>query len=137
MTTKSGGKQARPKKLLNNKIDPVVGKATQFKKGQSGNPAGKPKGTISLSTRIQRLMNDEEFMTWIPDRRDGWREYKGAPAEAIINALMLRAIAGDIRAADWLAKYGWGTKVEVSGPEGGPVKTLVEFIDGPTNPDTR
>jgi len=28
-----------------------------FKKGQSGNPKGKPKGTVSITTHLKRLMN--------------------------------------------------------------------------------
>lgn len=35
-----------------------------FKPGQSGNPAGLPKGYVSLSTRIQRILEgDEKFPT--------------------------------------------------------------------------
>lgn len=127
----SGDQQARemPKKLLKSGVDPSVGAATQFKPGVSGNPAGRPKGSISLSQRIQQMLNDEEFEAWLPDAKTGFTEFKGAPAIAIIKAAIIRAATGDLKAADWLAKYGYGTKIELTGEDGGPVKALVEFID--------
>jgi len=39
------------------------GKATQFKKGQSGNPAGKPKGIEHSRTRLKRLLELTQNMT--------------------------------------------------------------------------
>lgn len=41
-----------------------------FKKGQSGNPAGKPKGTISIISKIKRIFEEnpeyfEEYVTEI------------------------------------------------------------------------
>lgn len=122
--------KSEPKKLLNGGVDPSVGKDTQFKPGQSGNPAGKPKGTISLATRIQRMLNDEEFETYLSDPRDGFKHFKGAPAEAIIRTAMIKAIGGDTKSADWLAKYGYGTKIELSGEDGSPIKAVVEFVGG-------
>jgi hypothetical protein len=102
-----------PKKLLNGGVDPSVGASTQIKKGQVLNPKGRPKGSKSLSTLIQQMMTDEDFETLIPDPQHGFREFKGAAAKAIIEGAMIRAIQGDLKAADWLAKYGYGTKVEV------------------------
>lgn len=111
----TGDQQAstQPQKLLTNGVSPDVGAATQFKPGQSGNPAGRPKGSKNLSTLIQNMLMDEEFTTMLPDARDGWKEFKGAPAKAIVHTAMIRAIQGDLKAAEWLAKYGHGTKVEV------------------------
>ncbi|PPG60275.1 hypothetical protein C5C57_05595 [Rathayibacter sp. AY1C5] len=90
-----------------------MGKATQIKKGQVLNPKGRPKGSKSLSTLIQQMMMDENFETLLPDPQTGWKEFRGAPARAIVTAAMLRAVQGDLKAADWLAKYGYGTKVEI------------------------
>lgn len=33
-------------------------KETRFQKGKSGNPAGRPKGSISLSQRIKAMLED-------------------------------------------------------------------------------
>ena len=126
---KSGQKQVEvSKKKLPIHLDPSQGKATQFKPGQSGNPNGRPKGAISLSTRIQNMLNDENFETYLPDARDGFKHFKGAPAQAIIQTAMIKAMQGDTKSADWLAKYGYGTKVELSGEDGGPVSAVVRIV---------
>lgn len=131
---KTGSAQARkPKKKLNNGLDPsVVGKATQFKPGHSGNPAGPAPGYKHISTHIQELLEDDEFEAWIPDSREGIKEYKGRPMKAILRAMAIRAMAGDVRAFDVLAKFGYGSKdtLEVTGPGGGPMLALVRFMDG-------
>lgn len=85
-------------------------KETQFKPGVSGNPAGPPKGTKHLSTWINELLNDEEFDTYIQHPTKGWKEYKGAPIKAIIEVAIRKALGGDDRAMEWLAKHGYGSR---------------------------
>lgn len=92
---------------------PFPNKETQFKPGESGNLAGKPAGTIHLSTHIQNLMADDAFEANILDAKTGIREYKGVPAKAIIQVAITKAVNGDDKAREWLAKYGWGTKQEI------------------------
>ena len=65
----------------------LTGRAAQvasyrWKKGQSGNPAGKAKGTVSLAYAVQRLLRKE------PDK-----------LESIARTLVDAAIAGDVSAA--------------------------------------
>jgi hypothetical protein len=128
----AGNDQAskRPEKLFASGVAVSVGKRTQFKPGQAGSPAGEPKGAISLSARIQRMLNDEDFEIYLPNSRDGLREFKGAPAEAIIRTAIIKAIQGDMKCADWLARYGYGTKAELFGEDGSPIKAVVEFVGG-------
>lgn len=90
---------------------------TQFKPGQSGNPAGRPKGTLNLSTHIQNMMNDENFVANILDAKLGMKEYKGIPIKAIIQVTIARAVNGDDKAREWLAKYGYGSNVEGNAEE--------------------
>ena len=54
----------------------------KWKPGQSGNPAGKAKGTVSLAYAVQRLLRKE------PDK-----------LESIARTLIDAAIAGDVSAA--------------------------------------
>ncbi|ROS29592.1 hypothetical protein EDF22_1335 [Rathayibacter sp. PhB127] len=129
MTDPAPNGSQKAEKLLKSGVPASAGKATQIKKGQVLNPAGRPKGSLNLSTLIQRMLMDEEFTTLLPDKIEGWKEHTGAPAKAIVKVLMLKAMQGDIKAFDTLAKYGYGTKIELTGEDGGPVKALVEFID--------
>lgn len=119
-----------PKKTLNGGVDPAVGKETQFKAGESGNPDGRPKGAISLSTRIKNMLNDENFTTYLTDPRDGWKEFKGAPAEAIVKTAIIKAVQGDEKSRDWLAKYGYGTKIDLEGDLKGTITVnVVSYTD--------
>jgi hypothetical protein len=78
---------------------------TQFQPGQSGNPAGLPKGYKRLSTWIQELANDEEFETGILDSKVGYKQYKGAPIKAIVIVALQKAVNGDEKAREWVGKY--------------------------------
>ena len=87
---------------------------TMFKPGQSGNPAGKPKGSKHISKWIQEMVEDEDFTTFIQDAREGFIEYKGAPMTAIVRSAVIKAIAGDKDARDWLARYGWRKELDIT-----------------------
>ena len=80
----------------------------KWKPGQSGNPKGKPKGTISLSAHIRNLMSDKDFQANILDPKVGIKEYTGVPVKAIINVAIAKAVSGEDKSREWLAKYGWG-----------------------------
>lgn len=100
-------------------------KDTQFSSSRQPDiPGGTfKKGSIHLSTHIQNLLNDEEFS---PELMDG-KEFKGTPLKAIIMTAMTKAQEGDNKWADWLAKYGYGNKLEIehSGEIKGEVDPLV------------
>lgn len=81
-----------------------------WKPGQSGNPAGKPKGSRHLSTWIQEMMEDEKFTYKLATGRSA----KGAPVKAIVKSLILKALEGDAKAFDLLAKYGYGSKLDIN-----------------------
>lgn len=101
-------------------------KATQFKVGNPG--GGKPKGTKHLSTWIQELLNDETFTG---DYLEGYqlKKHTGAPVQAIVRVAALKSLAGDTKWAEWLAKYGYGTKQEVDVTSNG------ETVAGPIDMD--
>jgi hypothetical protein len=91
-------------------FDPTMGKDTQFKPGQSGNPEGKPKGTKHISTHIKEMLEDPNFELKLKDGSI----IKGRPMQAIIKTAIAKAVSGDMRAFDMLGKYGYGTKVDVT-----------------------
>lgn len=66
---------------------------SKFKKGQSGNPNGRPK-LPDLSEAIARVLADE---------KDG-----KTALEAVLMALRAKAVKGDVRAAQELLDRGFG-----------------------------
>lgn len=112
--------------MIGKDTPPEVGKATQFKPGESGNPAGKPKGTKHINTWVQELLHDDEFQAWISDARTGVKEYKGAPIKAIIKAQIIKAVNGDTKAYDSLVKSGWVQKQEIDQNISGSLDTGIQ-----------
>lgn len=95
----------------------VNGNLIPAKKGEVRNPKGKPKGTKHISTWIQEMLNDEEFETVLLDAKKGAIPFKGAPLEAIIKVATHRAIHDKEKGnvwAEWLAKHGYGTNVNLN-----------------------
>ena len=75
-------------------------KGTRFKKGKSGNPRGRPKGSLNLATDLTAELGEQ-----ITVREDG-RPRKVSKQRALIKSLMAKALQGDVRAtASLLALY--------------------------------
>jgi hypothetical protein len=72
---------------------------SQFKKGQSGNPKGRPKGTKNLQTDLL-----EEFQESI-QIHEGGRSAVISKQRALIKRLMEKALKGGERAAEILLKW--------------------------------
>ncbi len=76
-----------------------------FKKGQSGNPAGRPKGSLSRSTIARR---------WLEATRKGKNPITGedeilTQEDVITLALIRKAMNGDVSAYKALMDSGYGT----------------------------
>jgi Family of unknown function (DUF5681) len=67
-------------------------KARQFKRGKSGNPKGRPKGSLNLATDLTAELGEH-----ITVREDG-RSRKVSKQRALIKSLMAKALQGDVRA---------------------------------------
>jgi hypothetical protein len=65
-----------------------------FKKGQSGNPNGRPRKLPELDDLLANVLGEE---------KDGV-----TAAEAILKALRMKAAKGDVRAAEVLLDRGYG-----------------------------
>jgi uncharacterized protein DUF5681 len=75
-------------------------KSGQFKRGKSGNPKGRAKGSLKLATDLAAELNEQ-----ITVREDG-RARRVSKQRALIKSLMAKALQGDIRAnATILALY--------------------------------
>ena len=101
---------------------------TRWKKGQSGNPGGRPR-TAALPEAYR-----EELSARAPGDREGRTN-----TQAIARVVVKRARAGDLRAAQELADRIEGRprqSVEHAGEGGGPVKIVyISRIDAPDNPE--
>ena len=75
-------------------------KSGQFKRGKSGNPKGRPKGSLNLATDLAAELNEQ-----ITVREDG-KARRVSKQRALIKSLMAKALQGDVRAnAAVLALY--------------------------------
>ncbi|SFQ70562.1 hypothetical protein SAMN05421853_1312 [Roseivivax halotolerans] len=73
-------------------------KATQFKKGQSGNPKGRPKGAKGLIASLRRELEQHIIV------REGGRELRISKADATAKQLVNKAMTGDSKAIIELIK---------------------------------
>ena len=75
-----------------------ISPSTQFKKGQSGNPNGRPKKLPHLDKLLIDVLGEE---------KDGI-----SAAEVILKALRAKAARGDIRAAEVLLERAYGKALQ-------------------------
>ena len=68
-------------------------KETQFKKGESGNPSGRPKATINMTTALTRTLSEPVEV----EAEDG-NTVTITKMEAAVKRLVDEAIAGDMHA---------------------------------------
>jgi Family of unknown function (DUF5681) len=75
-------------------------KSGQFRRGKSGNPKGRPRGSLKLATDLAAELNEQ-----ITVREDG-KPRRVSKQRALIKSLMAKALQGDVRAnATVLALY--------------------------------
>lgn len=81
-----------------------------FKKGDPRiNRTGANRGSKHLSTHIQEMLNNPDFELKLKDGS----LLKERPIEAIIKTAVAKSISGDNRWAEWLAKHGYGEKLQL------------------------
>lgn len=71
---------------------------TQFKKGQSGNPKGRPKGTPNFRTALDREIREQVTVN------EGGRRSQISKLEAIVKQFVNKPMAGDVRALELLLR---------------------------------
>ena len=67
---------------------------TRFKKGQSGNPNGRPQGRANAKTIVARAINERVRI------REGETERAMTKLEGVLQAHLVKAIKGDARSAN-------------------------------------
>lgn len=88
--------------MAKNDYDVGFGKpptAFRFKKGKSGNPKGRPKGSRNFKTDLNDALSQKVAI------QEGGRVTKVPKQKAIILAVVAKAMKGDHRAADLVMKW--------------------------------
>jgi hypothetical protein len=90
---------------------PITKNLKPWKPGQSGNPKGRSVGSRNLSTIIQELLADEELADMLLPTKPRWWDIlpEKNGAYAMVAMILAKACDGDIRAAEWIAKTGYGS----------------------------
>ncbi|WP_050931677.1 DUF5681 domain-containing protein [Aestuariivita boseongensis] len=81
------------------KPEDVVGygkppKSSQFKKGQSGNPKGRPKGSLDVRTQTREMLGKQVTIT------EGGKRKRVSALQATLMRLVEKSLKGDMRAIE-------------------------------------
>lgn len=95
-------------------------KATQFKKGQSGNPRGRPKGSLNLATILKRAINEKIMIA------ENGRQRTVCKGEAVIKQLVNRAAQGDLQYIRTLLAEMNAAEAALAGSSGKPTTDLTD-----------
>jgi hypothetical protein len=104
-------------------------KSTRFKKGQSGNPKGRPKEARNLATIVAEVCRER-----VRVKSENGKYYYMTKMEAIMKQLTNQAAKGDIKAARAsFAIINMFPEVKEPAPLLPPILNI-HFVDGPGRP---
>lgn len=104
-----------------------------------GSKGGKNKaGSKHLSTIIRELADDIDWdKTTLKNKDELKAKYGKNGFKAVAYVALTKAMTGDTKAMDWLAKYGYGTKIDITSGDEPLQKIIVEFRDSGSPKDKR
>lgn len=85
--------------------------ATQFRKGKSGNPRGRPNGRKNFTTILEETLDTTVVVN------EGGKRVTRSKRDVVATQLVNKAAGGDLKAAELVIKLSTG-----GGPEGGVVR---------------
>jgi len=98
--------------VKNNEIMANENNLKHFKKGQSGNPKGRPKSALrDIKDVLKDLLSQEKNGTQLID--------------GLMSVVVNKALKGDLKAVDMLLSYTFGKatqRTEITGAEGEPIE---------------
>lgn len=93
------------------------------------------KGSKHLSNLIREVLNDFEWeKTTLKNKAEIKEKFGKNGWKAIVYVATTKAITGDTKAMDWLAKNGYGTKLDITTDDEPINKVIVEWAK-PIEPD--
>lgn len=96
---------------------------TKFKKGQSGNPNGRPKSALrDIKEVLKDLLSQEKNGTQLID--------------GLMSVVVNKALKGDLKAVDMLLSYSYGKatqRTEITGAEGEKIDFTINVVQGKEN----
>lgn len=95
-------------------------KNSQFKKGQSGNPKGRPKGTLNFVCVLQRTLRERVVIN------ENGRRCTITKLEAAIKQLVNRAAGGDMAAFRTLSVLAYSAEEQLATDNSSGTKQLSE-----------
>jgi hypothetical protein len=90
-------------------------RSTQFKPGQSGNPAGRPRGAKNFATAIEQELKSRVFIM------ENGRRKRISKREVVAKHLVNKAASGDLKAIPLLLNETRARESEAAGSAGGQV----------------
>jgi replication-associated recombination protein RarA len=94
---------------------------TQFKKGHSGNPKGRPKGKRNLATVLEKTLHEKVIIN------ENGRRKTITKLEAAVKQLVNKAASGDLRALQQLAALA--RSAEERSPEASTPTSVMAEVD--------
>lgn len=74
-------------------------KHTQFKKGQSGNPSGRPRGSLSFASILNNALFEKVIVN------ESGQKLTKTKLEVMLIQALNKAVAGDLKAAQFISSF--------------------------------
>jgi hypothetical protein len=103
---------------------------TRFKKGQSGNPQGRPKGTLNMATVLERTLHEKVIIN------ENGRRKVITKLEAAIKQLINKAASGELKALQLLAalvRSAEEREIQAAGPNSALEEVDEKIVQGILN----
>lgn len=117
---------------MNSELHPnSIKNLESWKKGQSGNPAGRPKGRKNNATIIREVLENETIIkSHLKNLPAYWEDIESNKGMVIVAASMMsRAMAGDVKAASWIMKFTDGEVVNVNNSSHATLQEIKEKMN--------